>query len=127
MGYPPAMPPRIGQPLLHPQPTQPETSTSNAGRPNEFYAYTRGMSLPPSTEQRPFYRTTYGPIAQLPNQNPVMQEQMSLSNMNPSMADHQMPTLGPYLYEQASGSRRPAPDEEEEDTTDRKNKRRIID
>jgi len=123
MGYPPAMPPRIGQPVLHPQPAQPETSTSNSGRPNEFYAYTRGMSLPPSTEQRPFYRTTYGPLAQLPNQNP----QMSLSNMNPSMTDLQMPTLGPYPYGQASGSRRPAPDEDEDTTDSRKNKRRIID
>ena len=125
MGYPPVMPPRIDQPHLHPQPTQPEMSASNPGRSNEYYAYTRGMSLPPSTEQRPFYRTTYGPLAQLPNQNPIMQEQMSLSSMNPSMADHQM-SLGPYPYGQASGSRRPAPDEDE-DITDRKNKRRAID
>jgi len=126
MGYSPAMPPRVGQPLLHPQPAQPETSTSNPGRSsNEFYAYTRGMSLPPSTEQRPFYRTTYGPLTQLPNQNPIMQEQM-LPNMNPSMTGHQMPTLGSYPYGQASGSRRPAPDDDE-DSNDRKNKRRIID
>jgi hypothetical protein len=68
MGYPPAMPPRIAQPLLHPQPAQPETSASNSGRSNEFYAYTRGMS----------------------------------------------------------GSRRPASDEDE-DTTDRRNNRGIVD
>jgi hypothetical protein len=124
MSYPPAMPtPGIDQLSPHPRPGQ--TARYSPGRPNEFHPYPRGMSLPASIEHRQFYRTTYGSMMDLPDQGPYMQEQMSMVNMTPSMTGHQMPTLGTYLYGQSSGSRRPAPDDDQDNT--RKNKRRTND
>jgi hypothetical protein len=117
-------PPSINQSFLHPQPTQ--TATSNSGRLNEFYPYPRGGSLPPNIVPRPFYSTTYSSFMDLPNQNPFIEEQISMANMASGMPGQQMPTVGPYIYGQTSGSDRPTPDEEEQDDN-RKSKRRTVD